>query len=117
MGVDLTIMPVDYVLGERILAYSALELDRDRQLFNAIEAAGIEVDVTGPVTCYRALDADGNSCFGDVLVGPYGTILTTVSAGDLHRVMSAFAISGSSRWIFSALGAMQPEARIVMYWH
>ena len=117
MGVDLTVMPVSWVSGDRLRAYSAMELDRHREMFRAIEAAGIETDVPGPVTCYRARNADGDTCFGEVRKGPYDTTLTTASAGDLHRVMSGFALTGNNKWIFAALGAMPPMARVVLYWH
>lgn len=118
MGVGLTILPESWrSSGGQIMAYSAMELDRDRCLFKAIENAGIEVGVSMPVTCHFARTADGDPCFGEVERGPYGTRLTTVKAHELHRVMSAFEMNGNNRWIFAAIGAMPKDKTIVMYWH
>jgi hypothetical protein len=118
MGVDLTILPESWrSAGGHILAYNALHLDRNNDLFRAIGDAGIEVDVDRPVTCHFARNKDGDTCFGEVDKNPYGGKLTTVKAYDLHRVMSAFAMTGNNMWIFAAVGAMPHNMSIVMYWH
>jgi hypothetical protein len=117
MGVDLTIMPQSYAFGERIICNDALMLERQNELWAAIETSGDEVDVTLPVTCHFARTKDGETCYGEVSESPYGNKLTLMSAGRLSEVLSAHQMIGKNVWILAALKSMKPNLPIILYWH
>ena len=117
MGVDLTIMPQSYRFDECIVTQHAIQFERDRTLFEAIEKSGQEVDAGMPVTCHFALTADGETCYGEVTENPYGTPITSMTAGQMHDVLSPHQMHGSNVWIFAALGAMHRDLHVYLYWH
>ena len=117
MGVDLTILPQDFVTTDgKIHASSILRFDRDRELFEAIGNSGIESDVSAPVTCHLSEGDNGETCYGDVVESPYGENLTWCTAGQLASVMAAIEMSKPNEWIHAAIKAMPIKRPIILYY-
>ena len=117
MGVDLTIMPQSYRFSERIVTQHAIQFERDWVIWKAFEKSGQEVPVGMPVTCHFARTADGETCYGEVTENPYGDPITSMTAGQMHDVLSTHKMHGSNVWIFAALGAMDRDLPVYLYWH
>lgn len=117
MGLDLTIMPQSYGYHDRIVCFDSLQFERQRELWNAIQKSGDEVDVTIPVTCHFARTDGGETCFGEITDNPYGSRLTLMNAERLSEVISDHELIGKNVWINAALKAMKPNHPVVLYWH
>ncbi len=117
MGVDLTILPQSYGTADRIVCFDSLMFYRQRELWDAIDRSGDEVDVTLKVVCHHARTEDGETCFGEITKNPYGSALTLINAGRLSEIISEHELTGKNVWINAALKAMPANHPIILYWH
>jgi hypothetical protein len=116
MGVDLRLLPL---LGQNAwVAHDILSLQRNGDLFRAIEDLP-SVEIPQDLSCFLATDTDGESCYGEVAVDPYGDRLKYVSAFDLLRLKTHPDVDDN--WkncaVFAYLAQMPPDWPIVLYWH
>lgn len=75
-------------------------------------------DIPEPLTCYLARDKEGEACYGQVEVDPYGGALQFVLAGDLARLMTPelpkeYCVDLGG---FAYLQHRNPELPVVLYW-
>ena len=111
MGVDLTLLPLDYENDNGGSAFSRLMLERRRELWDDI--AKLPVNPIAKVTGYM-----GDN-FGDETEDCYGEPLKYVFAKDLAELRDHEAVQDNdlNRAIWAFLAAIRPETKIVLYWH
>lgn len=116
MGVDLTLLPL--LSKDFWAAHTQLNVERRRELWPLIEALP-QADIPKPVSCYFARGEDGESCYGDAEVTPYGDKMKYTTAGDLASLKDAEPVADNwlnkSTWAYLAL--MPKDWPIVLYWH
>lgn len=116
MGVDLTLMPESFNLDGEPYSHHLLEMTRDRELWKAIEEAGIERSA-GSVTCFKGTREDGENRYGEVTKTPYDTPITYAQAGELADLFSQNKMYGSNVWIHAALKSMPRALPVYLFWH
>lgn len=111
MGVDLTLLPLDYERENSGSAFSRLNLERRRELWD--EFVKLPEHPISRVTGYMGDE------FGDKTEDPYGTPLKWVYAKDLLPLKNHEAVQDNdqNRAIWAFLEALNPDKKIVLYWH
>jgi len=111
MGVDLSLMPVDYHRdSNECTAFSLLRLERRSELWGDIEKL--------PVTSFKALTGHCGGRFETVTTDPYGSELTYATASDLLTLENHPAVQDNekNRAIWAYLGKLRPDHKIALYW-
>lgn len=111
MGVDLTLLPLDYENNDSGTAFSRLHLERRRELWDDIEK--LPKKPIGSVTGYMGDE------FGRQTEDCYGGGLKWVHAKELLPLKDHEAVqdNDTNRAIWAYLAALRPDTKIVLYWH
>lgn len=112
MGVDLTLLPIDYEHNDGGSAFSRLMLERRRELWPDIEKQ-LPVHPIAKITGYMGDNFEARAH------DPYGTPLTWAYAKDFSSFKDHEAVqdNDTNRAIWAYLAALNPETKIVLYWH
>lgn len=122
MGLDLKLLPLRHLdnMGGTEWGYShdVLSLHRDSELFDDIaRIPSCEIGPGANVTSYVGGESDGNTCYGPLVVNPYGDPVEHVSAGDLAEVMARHEREGESNAPARAyVQNLPPGQRVALWW-
>ena len=117
MGVDLTILPVDYTNNGQRFCFSQLLFERRRDLWDEIQSKVVTRKIEHPIRCYLARSPDGEPCYGELLTDPYGDVLTVTTFEEFLRVLSHDGFKDSNVAIKAFIEAMPRLDEVVLYWH
>lgn len=111
MGVDLTLLPLDYERDGSGSAFSRLNLERRRELWT--EIAKMPMHPIAKVTGYL------RDNFGDETEDCYGSPLQWAFAKDFAVFKDNEAVQDNdlNRAIWAFLATVSPDTKIVLYWH
>ena len=112
MGIDLTLVPVQWNLPGPILAHTRLDLQcRDYDLHSALRK--VATPLTVPLNWY---DDDGLT---EYLDDRYGTKLTFVTAHQFCEAVKGLRDYGSDwdRAVIAFVAALAPDRRIVLWFN
>ena len=121
MGVDLTLLPLDYpiVTGSHgnHMATTVLDVARWRALWPFIETLPL-VKLGEPLLTHLALDEAGNMEWGSVECDAYDGPLHYVRAADLVALREHPSIKDDfkNRAIWAYLAELPPDWPVVLYW-
>jgi len=123
MGLDLTLLPVDYLSrtqgprGERIEGYSHTVLNppRDSRIHDAILGPKAVVPTQiipegADITTHTA----GRGKYGRIKKDAYGDAYTWALAGDLAKVLRRYARSSPTT---AYIAALPPTTLVILDWH
>lgn len=116
MGLDLTLIPVDADSGSLFFGHTRLRMERDRELFEAINnLKAIELDK--PFSCHESHSSEGKSCYGPCTVDGYDQPLTKVRAEKVAALAGHVAnLHKSNRAALAYLKELDSSAWVVLYW-
>lgn len=123
MGVDLRLLIVDgdCASSESRWGYShsMLEVQRRRDLWPEISRLKSH-ELTITLYCYMSRDHRGEHCYGELgATDPYGSKFMYVLAGELSNLSKNENVKDSAfnRGIWAMLAEIDPNTKIVLYWH
>ncbi len=112
MGVDVSLYPVSFGDDEKgYFSFSKLELERRRELWD--DLAKVQ---NHPCT---SLTAHLGDSYGKRTEDCYGTSLRYALAADLVSLATHEAVQDNTtnRAVWAYLGVLNPDAKIVLWWH
>lgn len=118
MGVDLTLYPLEpyqAAMPKAIYPLTMLRLERWRWLWQQIEEQTTSVPLGGGVHC--PFPDPGEGPFDPETEDPYGSPLTTVSAGELAAVTADPYPWDGNEAALAYLRALPADRRVVLWWH
>jgi hypothetical protein len=123
MGLDLTLLPVDYEREGWGYAHTALALDRDLDLLDRIRTLP-STPVPASFDTYRGWRESDEYGYGNTQHDGYGAPLRCVEAGALVPLSSTVphpaaptTTSEANRAAWCYLAALEPHTRVALYWH
>lgn len=119
MGVDLTILPVDYNIEGKRICHSQLQFERRRELWDVIREKVVTRKIDKPISCFLARNTDGERCYGEIMEDPYGEVLEVTTFNEFVRILEHQGFTGLRRNIAIAafIEAMPSMDEVVLYWH
>jgi len=119
MGVDLTILPVDFNIDGKRLCHSQLKFARNKELWEVIRDKVVTRKIDKPIWCYLACDTEGEPCYGEIMEDPYGKVLEVTTFNEFVRILQHKSFTDNSRNIAIAafIEAMPSMDEVILYWH
>jgi hypothetical protein len=121
MGLDLSVVPVNYHQMDWWLGNNRLGFNRDYFLFEQIDSKGrTDLDPLPKICNPKPLPPNVQFDWYDdegletITTDPYGTPLTYVTAGELAEVKSEHDWNAA---IIAMMKALPPQTPVVLYWH
>lgn len=117
MGLELTLIPVDFEGPDYWSGESLLEIGKNHDLTDQMRPGGTftEHEVPVPVHCHKKMMEDGGVMYGPATETPYGSGLTYVF---VHQLLE-LKIDPENYWTKAAwayLAVLEPDGKIVLYW-
>jgi hypothetical protein len=109
MGLDLTLAVDTFSLSNRSLAYERLTVDRDYELFDAIDK--IETEEVKEIWWY---EDEGVTIRSE---DPYGAPLRKAKVKDVANAFSGVRCSPKNSAVRAYLLALPPDTEIIFWWH
>lgn len=121
MGIDLTLLPVEFESSDKELAYShsILHLPRWYDFFEEVRKCPMR-EMQGRFATFMGRSEDGEYAYGDTKQDAYGSPIYFVWAKDLKKAMAKMPETGAD-WCFRSakayVDAMPDDGKIALYWH
>lgn len=121
MGIDLTLCPEKYQSSTWFLAYDRLSLMSDYRVFDQLEGFEYYEKTSGlrahPLPPNAGFDWYGDEGIEQLTEDAYGTPLTFMYAKDLSTLDIPDDTSDWNKAVFAFVKALDPDTRIVLWWH
>jgi hypothetical protein len=109
MGLDLSLMPITHDTPQWGLGHQILELDRNYDIFDAIGKLPT-TPVPDRFDTYKSRGDDGESCYGNTQITPYGQKLMATTMGELKKA----GVTGPAG---AFIKASPDNQRVALFWH
>lgn len=124
MGVDCTLLPVEFENDQWGYSHTVLKLDRNYTVWEMLRKLPDAGAVPSSFASHiggrvREGEQAGEPCYGETQKDPYGDPVRCVRAGDLAKLSKRLRSYGLPRTKASIAYCAQlpPETRIAIWWH
>lgn len=110
MGIDLILYPVECETPLLSFSHTMLRCDGQRSLFDVIA----ELKTRPAPEDFSTYRDEG---YGAIEFDPYGDALTYIRAGELVKAAAGIELYPRNAAAWAYLAALDPQTKIVLYWH
>lgn len=115
MGIDCTILVVDYEFDDHMASHTRLPLDGDPRIHEALESIPKQTELFKPLNCYESRCND-EPAYGMCREDDYGEPLVYARAVDVAKAIQSVPEISRKNVAVAAYLMQLPTAKVCLYW-